>query len=132
MLQPNTAQPGRSIWDKMDRCRFESELDRLHRTNFVPESQVLEMKDWPEPRATDCLPFGTEKQLADDIAFVSAYEYGVRYVTAATVEASEQDGIFIRLAANEGVCEKVRSAWEQLIPLLEGCSAKSRYPSPKP
>ena len=125
MLQPNTAQPGQSIWDMLDRRKFESEIDALHRTKLVPEPQELQKKDWPKTRQTDCLPFETEKQLADDIAFVSAYEYGVQYVTAATVQASEQDGLSILLAANEGICDKVRTAWEKLMPLLGKCAAKS-------
>lgn len=124
MLPSKTAQPGRSIWDNVDRRKFERELDDLHRSNFVPEPQVLEKKDWPEPRDIDLLPFETEKQLADDIAFVSAYENGARYVTAASVEAWKGNGLLIRLAANEGVCDKVRTAWEQLTPLLRRCSAK--------
>jgi hypothetical protein len=126
MLQPNTAHPGRSIWDRLDRRVFESEIDALHRTSFIPESQVLEKKHWPKPRQTDYLPFETEKQLADDISFLSAYEYGVQYVTAAAVEASERDGVLIRLAANEGIRDEVRSAWEKIMFLLEQCSAKSR------
>ena len=109
----------------MDRRQFESEIEALHRTKFIPESQVLEKKDWPKPHQNDCLQFETEKQLADDIAFVSAYEYGVQYVTAATVQVTERDGLIVRLAANEGVCDKVRSAWEKLMSLLEKCSAKS-------
>lgn len=125
MLQPNTAQPGQSIWDNLGRHRFESEVDALHHTRFIPEAQVLEKKDWPEPRRTDCLSFETEKQLADDIAFISAFEYGVRYVTAATVETSERDGLLICLAANEGVCDEACSAWEKLMPPLKRCAAKS-------
>ena len=125
MLQPNTAQPGQSLWDRLDRRTFESEIDALHSTNFVPEPQALQRKDWPKTRQIDCFPFETEKQLADDIAFVSAYEYGVQYVAAATVQASEQDGLSILLAANEGICDKVQSAWEKLMPLLGKCATKS-------
>jgi hypothetical protein len=48
-------------------------------------------------------------QLSGEIAFVSAYEYGVRYVTATTVEASEQGGLTDKLIG------------ERQIPPEEGC-----------
>ena len=125
MLQPNTAQPGHSVWDRVGRHLFEREIDALRRTNFVPEPRALQKENWPKTRHTDCLPFETEKQLADDIAFVSAYEYGVQYVTAATVQASKRDGLLVLLAANEGICDEVRRAWDKLMPLLKECTAKS-------
>jgi hypothetical protein len=119
MLSPNTAQPGRSIWDHVDRSMFEGELGSLHRTRFVPESQSLQEEDWPEPRKQEMLPFAIEKQLSDDIAFVSAYDYGVRYVTAATVQVAER-GVLIRLAANEGVCARVNIAWQNMFSRARG------------
>jgi hypothetical protein len=128
MLPPNTAQPGRSIWDGVDRRTFESSVDRLHSTKFVPVPQVLHETDWPKARELETLPFAIEKQLSDDIAFVSAYEYGVRYVAAAAVEISEQDGLLVRLAANEGVCDVVCDAWRCLFSVLERCAKKSQCP----
>lgn len=129
MLQPNTSQSKRSIWDGIDREAFECELDALHRTKFVPEPQILEKEEWPRSRKTGFPEFGVELQLADDIAFISAHEYGVEYVTAATVEIGIPGGLTIRLAANEGVCKKVQDAWAQLMPLLERCSAKGQCAS---
>jgi hypothetical protein len=125
MLPPNTAQPGRSIWDSVNRRTFESSVDRLHSTKFVPESQVLDETDWPKAREPEKLPFAVEKQLSDDIAFISAHEYGVRYVTAAVVEISEQEGLLVRLAANEGVCNVVSDARRGLFSVLERCAGKS-------
>ncbi|KAL1967136.1 hypothetical protein VTN77DRAFT_3427 [Rasamsonia byssochlamydoides] len=86
MLPPNTAKPGRSVWDRVGRETFERHTDALHRTKFVPDSQVLLEKDWPKQRNQDGLPFAVEKQLTDDFAFIAAYRYGARYVTAAAVE----------------------------------------------
>jgi hypothetical protein len=126
MLSPNTAQPGQSVWDYVGRNTFENGIDRLHGTRFVPEPYVLHDKDWPKPRGTDLLPFAIEMQLSDDIAFVSAYEYGVGYVTAATVEASKQGGLVVRLAANEGVCLLVNDAWKRLLAILERCAKKGQ------
>jgi hypothetical protein len=124
MLSPNTTQPGQSVWDHLGRSTFENGIDRLHVTRFVPEPHILPDEDWPEQRGTDVLPFGIEMQLSDDIAFVSAYEYGVGYVTAAAVEASKQEGLLVRLAANEGVCPLVIDAWKRLLTLLERCAKK--------
>jgi hypothetical protein len=124
MLSPNTAQPGRSVWNRIDRETFENDLDSLHNTNFVLGSQILQQADWPKPRPTEVLPFAIEKQLSDDIAFVAACEYGVRYVTAAAVEASEGEGLLVRLAANEGVCATVVNALTRLFSALEKCAKK--------
>jgi hypothetical protein len=123
MLSPNTAQRGRSVWDRVDRSTFEHALDSLHHTKFIPEPQVLQETDWPEPRGTQLLPFTIEKQLSDDIAFISAYEYGVQYVTVATIEADKQ-GLLVRLAANEGVCNVVMEELTRLFSVLEKCAEK--------
>ncbi|KAL5379233.1 hypothetical protein PMIN02_010994 [Paraphaeosphaeria minitans] len=125
MLSPNTAQPGRSVWTQIDRETFENDLDSLHNTNFVLGPHTLQEEDWPRPRTSEILPFAIEKQLADDIAFVSAYDYGVRFVTAAAIEASECDGLIVRLAANEGVCATVVDALTRLFSTLERCAKKA-------
>ncbi|KAL5398905.1 hypothetical protein PMIN03_012733 [Paraphaeosphaeria minitans] len=124
MLSPNTAQPGRSVWTQIDRETFENDLDSLHNTNFVLGPQTLQEEDWPRPRTTEVLPFAIEKQLADDLAFISAYDYGVRYVTAAAVEASECEGLLVRLAANEGICTTVVDALTRLLSTLGRCAKK--------
>jgi hypothetical protein len=124
MFRSDNSQPRRSIWDGVGQEIFEREIDALHCTRYVPQPQILNKDDWPRAQDTDLLDFGVEMQLADDIAFVSAYEYGVEYVTAATVERNRPDVLTIRLAANEGVCDNVKDAWLRLMPLLEQCSAK--------
>ncbi|PVH90281.1 hypothetical protein DM02DRAFT_678710 [Periconia macrospinosa] len=125
MLSPNTAPRGRSIWSQVDRKTFENGLDNLHNAKFITEPQTLREEDWPKPRKFEVLPFAIEKQLSDDIAFVSAYDYGVRYVTCAAIEAGEREGLLIRLAANEGVCVLVVGAWTRLISTLERCAKKA-------
>ena len=124
MFRSDDSQPRCSIWDGVDQEIFEREIDALYHTRFVPQPWILDRDDWPGAQDTDFFDFGVEMQLADDIAFVSAYEYGVEYVTAATVERSRPDVLTIRLAANEGVCNNVKDAWLRLMPLLEQCSAK--------
>jgi LPS sulfotransferase NodH len=77
MLLSTTAQPGRSVWDWIGRKTFEYDLDRLHHTKFVLESHTLYEQDWLKLQREEALPFAIEKLLSDDVAFVSAYEYGV-------------------------------------------------------
>jgi hypothetical protein len=124
MLSPDTAQPGRSVWDHVGRKAFESGLDGLHGTRYVPEPHISSQLDWPTPRRNEILPFAIEKQLSDDVAFISAYDYGVGYVTAATVEADERDGLLVLLAANEGVGAVVTNAWARIFSTLEKCAKK--------
>lgn len=124
MFRSEGSQPRRSIWDKVDQKQFEREIDALHCTKFIPQPRVLDKNHWPRAKSTDFLDFEVELHLVDDIAFVSACDYGAEYVTAATVDRSVPDVLTIRLAANEGVCSKVKDAWLRLIPLLEQCSAK--------
>lgn len=117
----------KSIWDRVGQRTFEDSIDLLHSTKFIPEPRVLREENWPEDGGTDFLPFAIERQLSDDIAFVSAYEYGVAFVTAAVVEARGTEGLLIRIAANEGVCTVVENAWKKLIPILEGCAKKGQW-----
>lgn len=124
MLSPNTAQPGQSIWDQINREIFERDIDSLHQTKYIPNPQILSQQDWPRPCRNEALPFAIEKQLSDDIAFISAHEYGVAYVTAATVEAGERGGLSIHLAANEGVGAVVKDAWTRLSSILGSCAKK--------
>jgi hypothetical protein len=127
MLLPNTAGPGQSIWDDIGRNAFEDHLDAFSRTGSVPESQVLLEEDWPKECNQDLLPFAVEKQLSGDFAFIAACEYGVGYVTAATVEpASGPWCLTLRLAANEGVCDRVKCAIQELFYILERCARKGK------
>jgi hypothetical protein len=127
MLLPNTAELGRSVWDSIGRKTFEGHVDALHRARFVPKSWILSEKDWPKQRSKDVLPFAIEKQLCDDLSFIAAYEYGVGYVTVATVEPakSEPGGLTLRLAANEGICNLVVEEIERILRTLEKCAQKS-------
>jgi hypothetical protein len=128
MLSPNTASPGRSIWDRVGREMFESHVDSLERTRYVPDSWVLSEADWPKQRDEDVLPFSVENQLSDDIAFIAACEYGVTHVTAASVERARNDscGLVIRLAGNEGICDRAKDAIKRILSSLEQCAKKGK------
>jgi hypothetical protein len=129
MLCTSTAKHDRSIWNIIRRTTFENHVDDLFRTGFVPEPRVLMEKNWPAKRKEDgTLPFGTAMQLSDDFAFISACEYGAAYVTAATIEPTRDDlgGFTLRLAANEGVSDRVRVALTNLLVVLETCARKGK------
>ena len=128
MLPPNTARPGRSVWDGVGRGTFEGHVDSFYHTGFVPDSRVLVKEDWPEQCNQTVLPFAIEKQLSDDLAFIAACEYGVGYMTVATVEPArgEPCGLTVRLAANKGICNRVKCAIEELFITLERCARKGR------
>jgi hypothetical protein len=126
MSKSKNKQPRASIWDRVGKSAFETSIDLLHSTRCIPESQVLKKADWPEPRDIELLPFEIEKQLSDDIAFISAFECGPTYVTAATVEVCETGGLLVRLAANKGICPVVEQAWTHIIPSLERCAKKGQ------
>ncbi|KAF2869865.1 hypothetical protein BDV95DRAFT_89616 [Massariosphaeria phaeospora] len=124
MLSPNTAKLGHSIWDGLSRKVFERDLDALSSTNHVPVSQTLQSNEWPTDRGQEIFPFEVEKQLCDDIAFIAAYDYGVEYVSAVTVEPGESGGIVVRLAANQGVSTRVIDALQEVFSLLKTCARK--------
>ncbi|OAL44806.1 hypothetical protein IQ07DRAFT_238069 [Pyrenochaeta sp. DS3sAY3a] len=126
MQLPNTARADRSIWRIVPRSHFETHIDCLHGKAVVPEAQVLKKEDWPKDRSEYLFTFEIEKQIADDFAFIAAYEYGVQYVTAATVVSPCHDstGMVIRMAANEGISGHVCSAIRRLLDALERCAAK--------
>jgi hypothetical protein len=126
MLSPQTAQPGHSVWDGVKRETFETHADALCRTGLVPEPCHTLEQDWPEKRREDLLPFGIEQQLSDDFAFISACEYGVGYVTVATIApaAGGAGGLTLRLAANEGISDRVIVAITGVLEVLKRCATK--------
>lgn len=126
-MPPDTAKPGGSVWDEMHRGTFESHVMALSRANAVPGSRIHREANWPEQGDRELLPFAVERQLADDFAFIAAYEYGVGYVTAAAIEpSSEPNSLTVRLAANEGIDDGVKYAFEKLFHTLERCATKGR------
>lgn len=132
MLPPNTAEPGRSVWDSIGRKKFEERLDTLRRANFTPASRILLEKDWPKQRPQDVFPFATERQLCDDLSFIAACEYGVGYVTAATAEVVKDDseGLRLRLAANKGVDNHVVEEIKKILRSLQRCAQKGAIRPP--
>jgi hypothetical protein len=125
MLQPNTAVSSRSIWFAVDQLTFHDQVKFLEAQNVAgklstSDAQVLNLHD---PRYL--LPLASEQRLADDIAFLAAYEPGAGYVSATTVEALEgKPGIRVCLAANRGVTEAAGEHIRRFLSLVEQCARK--------
>jgi hypothetical protein len=134
LKQPvQTASPAQSIWRDVDQNEFRMNIVELERASKeVPrDPKVYREADW-HPRGItpgqnrQVLPFGVEQQLADDLAFIAAAEEGVNAVSAVGLEeAAEQDGVVVRLAANEGIRENVQETLEAIFGLLEQCASGS-------
>lgn len=127
MLDPDTSTPTNSIWDDIDRDRFEENADELEALKYrtVPWAQAR--SEWPEDDKRYSITYAVERQLADDFAYISACEPKVVTVTAATVETYENPpSITIRLAGNKGIREYVQHALDEILRNVEQCARKSR------
>lgn len=125
MLPPKTANPGESVWDVVGRVQFDDDVSALMRhnqaTGTIKNYSLDELRLHSGQSDLISLPIDIECQLADDIAFVAAFEEGVRTVTAATVETLP-DGLRVVLAANEGVQSQVIDAFKDVFDLLKACA----------
>ncbi|KAF2139437.1 uncharacterized protein K452DRAFT_289996 [Aplosporella prunicola CBS 121167] len=124
MLAPNTAVPNHSVWTGLGRQTFEAHVDELARTNVVAGPRRYSHAEWPKA-SHETLSFAVERQLADDFAFVAAYEPGPAYVTTAALEiATDPERLTVRLAANEGVNACVERALRDILGHLNTCARK--------
>ncbi len=125
MLQPDTASAGESIWNKVQRAEFEKNVAGLIRENELSATnQIYPLPSEDDHFSSTLLPLDIERELADDFAFIAAYEEGVNTVTAVAIEVSSN---FLRivLAANEGIRAQVESAIRYLLSMLEDCARRS-------
>lgn len=116
-----------SIWKDVSRATFESNIDRLAACkSYVPGERDYTYGNESDLRDDKALPLDLERRLADDFAFISAYDFGVEYVTAATIQLSEdRNGLKLCLAANEGIKQEVEQGISKILTKLELCSTKS-------
>lgn len=126
MLQVNNVAINGSIWNGVNRKWFEKNIDTLFNTNCVLEPITTTAAQIPSSSNKHRIPVDLEARLVDDFAFLAAYDYGVKCVTAACLEESRQGGFTLRLAANEGVHELVRSAFTEILSFLSLCATKCR------
>lgn len=118
------------MWANVHWNHFFINISRLLKETSIPSlPQVYDEDDWRKRSNSTTefpIPFLLEQQLADDFAFIGAFKEGVEAVTAAAVEIkSEPEGLFILLAANEGINEIVASAIKDVHNLLSRCAMLS-------
>jgi hypothetical protein len=125
MLHPDTAPSYRSIWSGVNQSEFRDRVKVLEAQNIVGNLSTSNSQDLDSHDPRYLLPLASEQRLADDIAFLAAYEPGAGYVSAATFGALEgQPGIRICLAANRGVTEAAEAELRKFLALVEQCARK--------
>lgn len=123
----DTALTQNSIWNAVSRDEFFRKTTELEQKVAGP-AVVYTASQWPDAVAKDSgfgFSFDIEQQLADDFAFLAAREIGTFHVSAAAIELSAGgNNMMVRLAANEGIEEKVRSMFEELLEQLRKCARR--------
>ena len=134
MSQPRpaiTAAPDQSIWQGLNQSLFRKRIDDLRGKTRCPRAPILHTeKEW-RGRAvtadvnTRILPFDVERRLADDLAFVAAFQKHVKQISSCALEERhDSSGVTIRLAANGGVEEAVVKSFRQVCELLQSCAKR--------
>lgn len=126
-LSPDTATLECSIWKGIDRKKFDVWNNSICRKGHVPGRRLYPAgveKDGNVP----CLQ--VEKSLADDLAFISACEPMVEYVSAVALEQHQSGSrILVKLAANEGVSVRVSNAFDNIFQVLRKHAMKGKEPN---
>lgn len=122
MFSPDTVQPRRSVWDYVDRVRL-----KVNWTLCIAQDFSRVAKSSGRRANGRCF----QSPLRSSSPITLRLCYGVRYVMAATVQIGER-GLLIRLAANEGVCARVKIALQSIFPTLEECARKGEAPTCSP
>jgi hypothetical protein len=131
MLHPDTAPPDKSVWTGVDQPAFIARAKFLESQNVVGDlstSVASADADSEDVKVQDpryLLPLAAEQRLADDLAFLAAYEPGAGYVSATTVEAFDgEPRIRVCLAANRGVADAAGGEIRRFLGLMEWCARK--------
>ncbi|KAF9632895.1 hypothetical protein BFW01_g3758 [Lasiodiplodia theobromae] len=115
-----------SVWKNVSRRDFERNIDALFnkRPRVIPEPIDYTGDDQTvDGDARDPFSVDIERKLADDFAYISAYDVGVHPVTAVAIEYSlKPPGITVRLAANNGVEDHVRKDITDILVALKECN----------
>ena len=127
MLDANTAPPKRSIWAGIDPKKFELYSQYLDDRKHVAGPRDYSGATHAHDERAFPFSFEVERQLADDFAFIAAYIPEPRRVSAAAVEYDDANSqLTIRLAANEGIDNKVAKTFDKLIGILKKCARRGQ------
>ena len=117
-----------SLWTPQSLQNFLKSVSTLHSCSEVPGQRVTHnpaewLRQNPDREIIHGLSFEDERRLADDLAFVVRFDEGVKYVSSVAVEQSaEPPHLTIRVAANEGVDDKVMQTLQTVGTFLAMCA----------
>lgn len=132
-LPVSTASPEQSVWSNVGQDRFREHLVNLMRASKeVPADPAVHSPiEWQINHSRNgmqdhLLPFEVEQCIADDLAFIAAAEEGHKEISAVGLEEiGDGDGLTVRIAANEGVSQRVRCLLTTVFDLLSECARRS-------
>lgn len=101
------------------RSQLRKSIDSLYRRHKVPEAPTKNTIN-PETDQTRSLTFSQEKDIASNLAFLSATSDDSRKIMAVCVEEhSSGEGITIRIASNSGDLSAVKAGFIKVGEILE-------------
>ena len=126
-LQHSASSTPYTIWTLVHENQFVKTVQEvLNISGKVPG----EVHVYDQIRSQACyssrqLPPSVEYQLAQDLAFIAAYEEGVHSVSAATIEETPtRQGLIFNIASNSGIRTSVRKTFSGIGISLEQCARK--------
>ncbi|KAI9892525.1 MAG: hypothetical protein M1814_001482 [Vezdaea aestivalis] len=127
VLQHTASNTLNTIWKPIS----EESFMRAVREVFISSKQtagafrVYDHRPQLDHTTSFTLPFEIEFQLAQDFAFIAAYEEGAKTVSAVSVTPQATGrGIAVTISANHGVSPFVRTSLEEISSVLERCAKK--------
>lgn len=118
-LDPDTAPKDRSVWKCINRTALERQTKALSTKQHVAGRRFYAEPSCLKDKHPYPLPFELEKSLADDFAFIAAFQPQVESVSATAIEQSENEPLFrVKLAANEGISPGVKRKFDDLFEAL--------------
>lgn len=116
---------GRSIWKSPNYDEFRTRAGILDARTKGSPSDSRAYSTRQDRQIDDWIPFATEQELADGLAFILVDRDGAKTVAAATLERGLNIlGVTIRVARNEGFSAKVEAAFRNICSLLERCASE--------
>ena len=122
----------KSVWGLVDRAAYSQNLTQLVQLGRERDLSRLTRnsnnRDWDLVEVKGLLPFGVEKQLAEDFAFLAACDKSRDHVSAASVAfRSHSDSLCVSLASNQGIDPRVEAGFHELFEILSECAYQRKF-----
>lgn len=131
LLAVSTASHQDPVWKTVTRNVFRTNVVDLQRASAKCPADPGVHSRAPRLGNDDDLhviPFEVEQRLADDFAFLAAFNKDVWTITAVALEeVSQPRGLVVRLAANAAIDPLVLETLNQILRLLRQCSKRRMY-----